>query len=187
MLVLRGIEEFSSLLHSLSQPVEETGSARSPSLKTDPLPSTDEEGGDCDGDYIDESSESEVPRRMTMSEFCAGEFVKRKPTEKSKDKHDDDHGGFLKQAYLLADVKERVPELPLVCVAEDDTILPLVTSALYHRMVWKIRTPVVGITFCPLSSIVRAVIGWLDEKQEDGIELVGFCILICFEIRLTFC
>lgn len=123
---------------------------------------------------MDESGDSKVPRRMTISEFCAGEFVEREPTETSGDENDDNHGGFLKQAYILADFKERVPELSLVCVAEIDTIIPLVTSALYHRMVWKLSAPIVGITFCPQSSIVHVVCGWLDEKQEDSTELVGF-------------
>ncbi len=178
LLVLKAVEEFRSHLQKLSQPIEETDSdqpSRSLSIKTDPRSSTNEESDNCDGDSMDGSGESEVLLHVTISEIRAGDSVEKELAKTPEDEHNDDHDGLLKQAYLLADFKEQVPELSLVCVAEDDTIIPLVTSALYHRMVWKIRAPVVGITFCPFLSIVRVVIGWLDKKQEDGIELVKFC------------
>ena len=73
--------------------------------------------------------------------------------------------------------------LPVVCAAQEDTIEALVTSVVCQRYVWKMSSPVVGISLSNRSTIARIVIGWAEvpEGGEDKDAVVIVCFEICIE------
>ncbi|KAH7918445.1 hypothetical protein BV22DRAFT_1041778 [Leucogyrophana mollusca] len=78
------------------------------------------------------------------------------------------------QAHILPGRGRRFcAVLPMLLVADSDTIVPLVRSTLYQRRVWGIREPVVGIEVLNGGTAVKVVFGWLDSapRQKDEDEL----------------
>ena len=76
--------------------------------------------------------------------------------------------------------------LPVVCAAQEDTIEALVTSVVCQRCVWKMSSPVVGISLSNRSTIARIVLGWAEVPtggdNEDAV------VIVCFErsvLKLT--
>ena len=76
--------------------------------------------------------------------------------------------------------------LPVVCAAQEDTIEALVTSVVCQRYVWKMSSPVVGISLSNRSTIARIVLGWAEVPtggdNEDAV------VIVCFErsvLKLT--
>ena len=63
--------------------------------------------------------------------------------------------------------------LPLLCVADEANITPLMSSVLYQRYVWGIDDPVVGISFSKTGTIGRVLLGWLDLEYRNDYNLVG--------------
>jgi hypothetical protein len=62
--------------------------------------------------------------------------------------------------------------LPLLCVADEENIISLLSSALYQRRVWGIKEPVVGVVFSRIGTIGRVVLGWLDPESTVDFNLV---------------
>lgn len=59
--------------------------------------------------------------------------------------------------------------LPLLCIADEENIAPLLSSVLYQRRVWGIDEPAVGLVFSKTGTIGRIVLGWLDlESTNDS-------------------
>jgi hypothetical protein len=59
--------------------------------------------------------------------------------------------------------------VPVLLVADQHNIIPLLCSALYQRHVWGIRQPVVGLCCSRTGTIATAIFGWLESDQsEDG-------------------
>ena len=76
--------------------------------------------------------------------------------------------------------------LPVVCAAQEDTIEALVTSVVCQRYVWKMSSPVLGISLSNRSTIARIVLGWAEVPtggdNEDAV------VIVCFErsvLKLT--
>jgi hypothetical protein len=59
--------------------------------------------------------------------------------------------------------------LPLLCIADEENIAPLLSSVLYQRRVWGIDEPAVGLVFSKTGTIGRIILGWLDlESTNDS-------------------
>ncbi|KAH7923387.1 hypothetical protein BV22DRAFT_1093049 [Leucogyrophana mollusca] len=80
------------------------------------------------------------------------------------------------QAHMLPGRGRRFcAVLPVLLVADSDTIVPLIRSTLYQRRVWGIQEPVVGVEVLNGGTAVKVVFGWLDsshhEKDEDELPI----------------
>ena len=64
-------------------------------------------------------------------------------------------------------------EPTVLCIDMLEGIQPLLTSALYHRLAHGLHSPMVGIACEPSSTVVRVIVGWLDERTVDGEDLVS--------------
>lgn len=56
---------------------------------------------------------------------------------------------------------------PVLCIAPEDSIIPLVASSVYHRWVWGIDLPIVAFEISKYGSIVRVHIGWADSSTSS--------------------
>ena len=80
------------------------------------------------------------------------------------------------QRHLLPTPFHPLPLAPLLCVADEDNILPLMCSALHQRHALGLAAPVVGILLHrDLSENARCEVlfGWIERYPRDGYELVG--------------
>lgn len=70
---------------------------------------------------------------------------------------------------------------PILCVAEDQDIVPLVASLVCLRTAWKIDVPVIGLQMSKFNGNVKVYVGWLDPISKSNPEnLVRiFNISIC--------
>lgn len=75
--------------------------------------------------------------------------------------------------------------LPLLCVADSDNIIALVTSSLYQRHALGIVEPVVGISISTHDSIARVLFGWLSEGEQDGLVSTELKLLRDFHLQLN--
>ena len=57
--------------------------------------------------------------------------------------------------------------VPLLCVADEGNIVPLITSTLYQRHVLSLREPVVGLMIAPFGWVVDVLIGWLSDLSGE--------------------
>jgi len=74
-------------------------------------------------------------------------------------------------AYVLPGRGKRVECcLPVVCAADEDEIESLVTSVVCQRYVWRIPTPVVGVSLSKTGTTAAIVIGWseVDTGNPDA-------------------
>jgi hypothetical protein len=62
--------------------------------------------------------------------------------------------------------------VPLLCVADEENIISLLSSVLYQRHVWGINEPVVGVVFSRTGTVGRVVLGWLDPECTVDFNLV---------------
>jgi hypothetical protein len=62
--------------------------------------------------------------------------------------------------------------LPVICVADSDNIISLLTSVLYQRRVWSIDQPAIGIVISKTGVVARVFLGWLDPESYDRSNLV---------------
>lgn len=77
------------------------------------------------------------------------------------------------EAHLLPGRGRRLcAVLPIICVANPDTIVSLITSILYQRFVWGIDQPVVGLSFSETGTVGRVFLGWLDSGYIDRQQMV---------------
>ncbi len=72
--------------------------------------------------------------------------------------------------------------LPVVCAAQEDVVEALVTSVVCQRYVWKMSSPVFGISLSNRSTTARIVIGWAEVSaggdDEDVVVIVYLDICI---------
>ncbi|KAF9481620.1 hypothetical protein BDN70DRAFT_919700 [Pholiota conissans] len=62
--------------------------------------------------------------------------------------------------------------LPVICVADENNIYPLITSVVCQRYTWGIYLPVVGILMEDAGVTATAIIGWTsDRRSQDSSEL----------------
>jgi hypothetical protein len=69
--------------------------------------------------------------------------------------------------------------LPLLCVADEENVIALLSSVLYQRRVWGIDEPAVGVVFSKTGTVGRVVLGWLD------LECTNDCNLVCDHSHLV--
>jgi len=62
--------------------------------------------------------------------------------------------------------------LPVISVADEDNITPLLMSVLYQRCVWGIDEPAVGIVFSKTGTLGQVFLGWLDLESSNAQDLV---------------
>ncbi|KZP28910.1 hypothetical protein FIBSPDRAFT_1039259 [Athelia psychrophila] len=58
--------------------------------------------------------------------------------------------------------------LPVICIADESNIHPLLTSALYQRRVWNIDEPVIGLVISRTGTAVQVYLAWLDARSEEA-------------------
>ncbi|KAI0343410.1 hypothetical protein BDW22DRAFT_1355841 [Trametopsis cervina] len=56
--------------------------------------------------------------------------------------------------------------LPVVCVADPGSIIPLLSSIVYQRRVWNTDIPVVGVEITEYSSVARLHLAWTDSEDH---------------------
>ena len=66
--------------------------------------------------------------------------------------------------------------LPVLCVADNDNILPLVTSTLYQRRILGMMNLVIGFMISAHGSTAQLILGWLEDDIDRQI-LVSFTSL----------
>ena len=66
--------------------------------------------------------------------------------------------------------------LPLLCIADEENIAPLLSSVLYQRHVWRIDEPAVGLVFSKTGTIGRIILGWLD-LESTNIQITIWCVI----------
>ncbi|RPD58247.1 hypothetical protein L227DRAFT_191969 [Lentinus tigrinus ALCF2SS1-6] len=54
------------------------------------------------------------------------------------------------------------PLIPVLCVADELNLLPLMTSTLYQRRAWNLAVPVVGILLPRSSTTCKVLFGWVE-------------------------
>ncbi|KAI0751688.1 hypothetical protein C8Q80DRAFT_593579 [Daedaleopsis nitida] len=59
----------------------------------------------------------------------------------------------------------------VACVDDEEGIVPLLTSALYHRWNLGLRGALIGFVCDRTSTVIRIVLGWLDEEIDEGNDL----------------
>ncbi|KJA16493.1 hypothetical protein HYPSUDRAFT_291017 [Hypholoma sublateritium FD-334 SS-4] len=70
--------------------------------------------------------------------------------------------------HILPGYGQRVDcVLPVVCIADQDNILALVTSIIYQRRCWGISLPAVGILIDRTGTIATIVIGWINKTEAE--------------------
>ncbi|PBL04077.1 hypothetical protein ARMGADRAFT_1158018 [Armillaria gallica] len=57
--------------------------------------------------------------------------------------------------------------LPFLCIADEESIIPLVKSTVYQRYTWGISEPVVGMIMSETGCTGRVVMGWTDEPSDS--------------------
>ncbi|KAJ3554602.1 hypothetical protein NM688_g3021 [Phlebia brevispora] len=84
------------------------------------------------------------------------------------DEHETPGGTWLDlplDAHLLAGRRAwPVVSFPVLCVADAEEIIPLISSAVCQRAAWGIGIPVVGFEMSKFDSIVRVYIAWSDSS-----------------------
>ncbi|KZP28936.1 hypothetical protein FIBSPDRAFT_947334 [Athelia psychrophila] len=58
--------------------------------------------------------------------------------------------------------------LPVICIADESNIYPLLTSALYQRRVWNIDEPVIGLVISRTGTSGQVYLAWLDARPEEA-------------------
>ncbi|KZP03876.1 hypothetical protein FIBSPDRAFT_448767 [Athelia psychrophila] len=58
--------------------------------------------------------------------------------------------------------------LPVICIADESNIYPLLTSALYQRRVWNIDEPVIGLVISRTGTAGQVYLAWLDAQSEEA-------------------
>ena len=56
---------------------------------------------------------------------------------------------------------------PILCVDFEETIIPLMSSAIYQRRTWDMDLPVVGLQISQSSSLARVHVGWGESLSDD--------------------
>ena len=80
--------------------------------------------------------------------------------------------------------------LPVLCVADSDNILPLLTSTLYQRHILGMMNLVIGFMVSPLGSTAQLILGWLEENSDKQIPVsfsMPFLVTCCFQCELARC
>lgn len=63
--------------------------------------------------------------------------------------------------------------LPVICIADESNIYPLLTSTLYQRRVWNIDEPVIGLVISRTGTTAQVYLAWLDARSEEADGLVS--------------
>lgn len=74
---------------------------------------------------------------------------------------------------LLCSADHEIQEPTVLCVDLTESIETLLASALYHRSSLGLHGALIGIACDRTSTVVRVIIGWLDEYVEVGQDLVS--------------
>ncbi len=71
------------------------------------------------------------------------------------------------EAHILAERRTWPSVLfPMLCIASEDEIIPLMASSAYQRWAWGIDLPIVGFETSRFGSVVRVYIGWVDPFSD---------------------
>ena len=73
--------------------------------------------------------------------------------------------------------------LPFLVASDSLSLIPVMTSALYHRYVWCIDAPLVGVELNATSSCLKVYIGWLESQGDQP---VGHKFCPTMELLLLF-
>ncbi|CAA7263267.1 unnamed protein product [Cyclocybe aegerita] len=57
--------------------------------------------------------------------------------------------------------------LPIICIAEEQDIFSLVTSAVYQRHLWGISRPIIGISLSKFGTTANVMLGWISPHDTD--------------------
>ncbi|KAI0349503.1 hypothetical protein OH77DRAFT_1594191 [Trametes cingulata] len=67
---------------------------------------------------------------------------------------------YAAQRHLLHTALDPVPLIPLLCIADEADIVPLMCSSLYQRRTVGVDTPVLGVAYSPENQVFRVLLGW---------------------------
>ncbi|KZT20948.1 hypothetical protein NEOLEDRAFT_1244908 [Neolentinus lepideus HHB14362 ss-1] len=122
-------------------------------------------------------AEKSVPRRWEAWELAALDHACTEPESEpeSEESDDDSSPGELEPSlnkHLLASASSSDrPVFPILCMAVREEIFGLIASSLYQRYAWRIKDPVVGLTYRHGSPMMQVVVGWLDDAEMSDGEL----------------
>ncbi|EGO03284.1 hypothetical protein SERLA73DRAFT_69183, partial [Serpula lacrymans var. lacrymans S7.3] len=99
-----------------------------------------------------------------------GEITKKRKANTSSSKN---HSlKFPIHAHLLPTRGRHLSAvLPIIAVADEYNIIPLMSSMLYQRRVWHIDQPVIGIIFQGTGTVGQVLFGWLDHDSGTSGDL----------------
>ncbi|KAK2465496.1 hypothetical protein APHAL10511_002388 [Amanita phalloides] len=138
----------------------------------------DTDDGKPDSDREDGTSSntcgSELPCFGT--ELSLSEFLKRceRPltaddAEEEEDPVDEPLPDDFDAHFLSYPSSTKTPPssccIPVLCMADDKQLPELMSSLLYHRRVWHIDEPLIGIGFSKYDTTIRLYLGWLVEHM----------------------
>ena len=74
-------------------------------------------------------------------------------------------------AHILTNFRSSsIAVLPVICIADSDNIIPLISSVASQRRAWGIDLPVVGLELSEFGSTVRTFISWSgDHKRSEEV------------------
>ncbi|KAG7089242.1 hypothetical protein E1B28_010941 [Marasmius oreades] len=75
---------------------------------------------------------------------------------------------LLKNLHLLARHSQDVLYFPLLCVGTRRQICSIMVSALMHRRIFGVSSPLLGLSFDPLECEIQVVYGWLAASPSHG-------------------
>ncbi|KAI0683971.1 hypothetical protein BC835DRAFT_1310776 [Cytidiella melzeri] len=62
--------------------------------------------------------------------------------------------------------------LPVFCVTDPESIIPVLSSVAYQRRIWNIDVPVIGIEVSKYGYVARVHVAWLDPPAHDGSDIM---------------
>ncbi|RPD58262.1 hypothetical protein L227DRAFT_654949 [Lentinus tigrinus ALCF2SS1-6] len=131
-------------------------------LPPDPGDETDDSEDEDDDDEVEED-EVEVEEDDSEDE--------EDDSEDEEDRHLPDdvlgQGGSISGQHLTPSTFHPSPLVPVLCVADEVNIVPLLSSALLQRRELEIMEPVVGILLPTSGSKCQVLFGWMEENTDD--------------------
>ncbi|KAF9229872.1 hypothetical protein BU15DRAFT_69676, partial [Melanogaster broomeanus] len=172
LLVVHNVPELARFRHKEQSSETDTtapdGSSVDSAADKQSLSEDDDEGS------IDEGEDE----RWTVSEFAAGRRHSERTLSRtlsslyainSSPAPPNVVSDYVSLASIFPDYQIFPPSIPIICMAEYQTIFGLLKSAVYQQRVCGISQPVVGLAFSPALPVIQVLFAWADHAKNNGL------------------